>query len=263
MQSILKKHKLLAVLLLAGVLAFLNLGTDNIRGTVSSLFSPLQSLLWRAGQAASSFTEGVFLGVELQQRVRELEAENLALSQEILSLKEAKKENDRFREAMGAASQGEFDMLFAEIIGKEIERDVLLVNKGTADGVKKGMPVITQSRVAAGSIGEAFEHTSKVLLLSLSDSSSDVKIQGKEMIGVLTGQGRYRARLDFIPQAQELLEGDVVVTSALGGVFPNNLLVGELRNIDKSDLAAFQGGEVELFFHPRKENSLFILTNEP
>ncbi|MCH7828594.1 rod shape-determining protein MreC [Patescibacteria group bacterium] len=256
MQSLLKKHKLLTLLFLAGVLLILNLSSQSVRGTFSSLLSPVQSLLWKAGTS----TVEIFSKVS-QERAWELETENLLLRQKLLLVQEVAKENERLREALDIASREEFNLLFTEIIGKEVERDVLLLNKGAQDGVKQGMPVITQSKVAVGSIGEVFEHTSKVLLLSLSGRSSDVKIQGKEVIGVLKGQGRYRVLLDLIPQEEELLEGDAVVTSALGGVFPDNLLIGDVKSIEKSDLTAFQGGKVELFFQLRKENSLFILTN--
>tara|TARA_Y100000310_G_scaffold90899_1_gene88200 strand:- start:124 stop:900 length:777 start_codon:yes stop_codon:yes gene_type:complete len=258
MLSFFTKHKFLALLFLVGVLLFLNLGSQTLRGTLSALFSPVQSLLWEAGTS----TAGIFSKVP-KEHARELEAENFLLRQELLSLKEVAKENERLRGALDTASREDFNLLFAEIIGKETERDVLLLNKGSSEGAKEGMPVITQSRVAVGSIGEVFLHTSKVSLLSLRDHASDVKIQGKELMGVLKGQGRFRALLDLILQGEELLGGDVVVTSALGGTFPDNLLVGELKEVEKSDLAAFQGGAVELFFHPRKENSLFIITNYP
>ena len=207
------------------------------------------------------FFEGTFAGFGLENQVMEFEAKNLFLSQELLFLKEIEKENDRLRQALDGTLREEFDLLFTKIIGKEVDRDVLFVNKGAQDGVEQGMPVITQSRVAVGSIGVVFEHTSKVLLLSLKDRSSDVKLQGKEVIGVLKGQGRFQALLGFIPKEEELLKGDALVTSALGGVFPDNFLVGEVKSVEKSDLTAFQEGKVELFFHPRKENSLFILTN--
>jgi len=258
MQSLLKKHKFLALLFLAGVLLILNLNSQSMRGTFSSLFSPVQSLVWKAGTST-----GEIFSKASKEGARELETENLLLQQELLSLKEAAKENERLRKALNAAPRVEFDLLFAEIIGKEIERDVLLLNKGAQDGLQQGMPVITQSRVAVGSIGEVFGHTSKVLLLSLKGRAFDVKIQEREVIGVLRGQGRYRVLLDLILKEEELKEGDLVVTSALGGTFPDNLLVGEVKSIEKSDLTAFQGGKVELFFQLRKENSLFIITNYP
>ena len=258
MHSLFAKHRFLVLLFFMGVLLVLNLSSQSVRGTFSSFLSPVQSLLWKAGTS----TGEVFSKVS-KERARELEAENLLLSQELLLKKEVAKENERLREALEAAPKEKFDLLFAEIIGKEIERDVLFLNKGATDGVKQGMPVITQSKVAVGNIGEVFSHTSKLLLLSLRDHASDVKVQGREVIGVLRGQGRYRVLLDLIPQKVELKEGDLVVTSALGGTFPDNLLIGEVRSIEKSDLAAFQGGIVELFFQAGKENSLFILTNYP
>lgn len=256
MYQLFLKHKLFILLFLLCAVLVLNIGSENIRGTTSLLLSPIQSFLWGIGSMTSGFLSGDFQG-----KIQELETENQFLSQQLLSFNETEKENNRLRKEFLSFPKEKFDILFVEIIGKEIERDVLFLNKGASEGVKQGMPVITQSNVAVGSIGEVFEHTSKVLLFSLRDNAFDVKIQEKEAIGVLRGQGRYHALLDLIPKEEELEDGDIVVTSVLGGIFPDNLLVGKVKYVQKSDLTAFQGGDVELFFHPGKENSLFILIN--
>lgn len=263
MQSLLKKHKLAAILLFVVALGLLNITSEGVRGGVSSFLAPFQASLWKGGNATSNLLNGLFAGAKAPQRVLELEAENLGLRQQLLAYNELEKENERLREAFLVAAKEDLELLFAEIIAKEVEGDVLLLNKGTKDGVKEGMPVLTQSKVAVGRVGKVFLNTCQVLLFSLKDHASDVKIQGKETVGVLKGQGRFGALLDLIPQEEELVEGDVVLTSALGGTFPDNFLVGELQGVQKSDLTAFQGGFVKLFFHPRKENSLFILKNYP
>lgn len=257
MYSLLKKHKLLLLVFLLGALLLLNVSSQSVRGAFSSFLSPLQSFFWQVGTQTASLVGGV------SHQELELQAENFFLSQELLVLKDVQSENERLREALLIAPQEKFDLLFVEIIGKEVQRDVLVLNKGSAEGVEQGMPVITQSKVAVGIIGNVFEHTSKVLLLSFRGFAFDVKIGGKEVIGVLKGQGRYRVLLDLIPKEEELQVGDTMVTSALGGTFPDNLLIGELKDVQKSDLTAFQGGKVELYFHPKKENSLFILKNYP
>lgn len=257
MRGLFSKKKLVIGAALLLFLLLLNLGSQSVRGMFSSFLAPLQSSLWQVGNQSAGRLSG-----SSPQELK-LQAENLSLAQELLALKDVEKENERLREALKIAPREKLDLSFAEIIGKEVQRDVLIVNKGAAEGVKQGMPVVTQGKVAVGIIGEVFSHTSKVLLLSLRDFALDVKIGGKEVIGVLKGQGRYRVLLDLIPQEEELKEGDTVVTSALGGTFPGNLLVGDVKSVEKSDLTAFQGGKVELYFHPKKQDSLFIIKNYP
>ena len=118
MNSLLKKHKLLVLLFFMGILLLLNLSSQSVRGTFSSFLSPIQSLFWKAGTS----TVEIFSKVS-QERARELKAENLLLQQELLSQKEVSKENERLREALKVAPKEGFDLIFAEIIGKEIERD--------------------------------------------------------------------------------------------------------------------------------------------
>lgn len=263
MTSFFRKRALVFFLLFLAGIGALNMASESVRSSVSSILAPVQGFLWKGGTASSGFLAGTFGGANLEARVRILEDENLALLQKLLSLAEVKKENARLREALDIAERGEWDLLLIEIIGKESGRDVLIINKGRTDGVREGMPVITQSGVAVGSVEEARDRTSRVSLLSLEGRLSDVKIQDREAVGVLKGQGGFKALLDFIPQEEGLTGGDLVVTSALGGVFPGGFLIGELGSVEKSDIAAFQGGSVSLFFHAKKENSLFIITNYP
>ena len=133
MHLFLKKHKLLVLFFLVGVLLILNLSSQTIRGTFSSLLSPTQSLLWKAGTS----TVEIFSKVS-QERAQELETENLLFRQELLLIHEMVKENARLREVLDIAPREKFDLLFTEIIGKEVERDVLFLNKGTAEGVMQG-----------------------------------------------------------------------------------------------------------------------------
>lgn len=243
------KTKPFLVLSLVATLFLLNGISLSVRDATVSLLSPLHSLLWKTGAASSS------------SEIKRIELENLSLSQQLLVFKETAKENERLRQALDIGLEKEFDLSLLGILGKEVDDDVLIVGKGKRDGIARGMPVITQSRVAVGSIGEVGERTSRLVLLSSKQYSSDAKVQGGEVFGVLRGKGRSRAVLDLIPQEQELQEGAVVVSSALGGLFPDNLLVGEITKVQKSDVEAFQQGEVKLYFAPTKDNTLFAITN--
>ncbi|PIQ07422.1 MAG: rod shape-determining protein MreC, partial [Candidatus Nealsonbacteria bacterium CG18_big_fil_WC_8_21_14_2_50_37_10] len=59
----------------------------------------------------------------------------------------------------------------------------------------------------------------------------------------------------------EIKEGDLVVTTALGGIFPSGLLVGELGKVFRSDVEAFQQAEILPTFDINELETLFILIN--
>lgn len=255
------KNKLVLFALLLAALGLGNLVQETIREVGRSAAAPLQGNVWQAGSGVSGFFQGIVRGPALVRVVEELTQENLRLRQELVDKEELEDENKRLREALDVEIQEDFQLQLVRILGKDPARDLLFLNKGREDGVRQGMPVVTQSKVAVGYVKEAFKNTSELLLLSDKASSFDAKVQEKEIVAVLKGQGSSRAVLDLVPFEASLQAGDVVLTSSLGGIFPENLLVGTIEEVEKSDLEAFQRGTVELFYAPQNSATLFVILN--
>ena len=151
--------------------------------------------------------------------------------------------------------------MISQIIGKDISSDTILVNKGLNDGLTPGLPVITSQKILVGKISEVYKNFSKVMIISNKESSFDAEIENREAIGIAKGKGGLKLYLDFIPKEKEILEGDIVVTSALGGIFPKGLLVGQIKDIKRSDIEPFQQAEISPFFNIKELETLFILIN--
>jgi rod shape-determining protein MreC len=129
-------------------------------------------------------------------------------------------------------------------------------------GVLQGMAVITPEQAAVGKIGEVFETSSRVMLLSHHASSFEAKIPREGVVGAVRGQGGYQAFLDLIPQESKVVPGDTVVSASLGGIFPENLLIGEVKEVRTSNEKPFQQATLSLFFDVSKAGLLFIVNNE-
>ncbi|GAG21194.1 unnamed protein product, partial [marine sediment metagenome] len=235
-----KKRKILIIIIGILVILSLNFYQKEVKGFFYLISSPVQKSLWGAGDRISDFFEAI-------AEIKELKKENEALKlkvQELLSenssLKELRKENQTLREALEIGLRDEFKLVLAEVIGKDIDQDSILINKGSKDGLSKDLPVITQQRVLLGRIIEVYENFSRVLLISNKESSFDGEIPEKEISGVVKGRGSLKMYLDLISKDKEVKEEDLVVSSALGGIFPNGLLVGLIKEVKKSDLKPFQ-----------------------
>ena len=187
--------------------------------------------------------------------------ENQELLSQVVALGNLKKENKTLREALGIELQKDFKLTLSQIIGKDISQDLILIDKGAKDGIAEDMPVITEQRVLIGRISEVYEGFSKVMLISHKGSSFDAKIQKeeKDITGVIRGQGSFRILLDLIPSEENLVQEDIVVTSVLGGIFPERLLVGKIKQIKRSDVEPFQQAEIEAFFDISQIETLFII----
>lgn len=240
----------------------LNLFSGNVRGFFLGVFSPIQGFFWDFGQTGSHFFSGLFNAASLKKENIQLEERMLGLLQEFLSLQDVEKENEQLRKALSLGIEKKFSSIPSRIIGKDPSQDILLLNKGSKDGVREGMAVITPAKVAVGKIGEVFETTSRVMLLSHPASSFDAKILQEGVVGLVQGQGRYQASLDLIPQESKVVPGDIVVSASLGGVFPEGLLIGEVKEVKTSNEKSFQQSALSLFFDVRKAGLLFIIENK-
>jgi len=179
------------------IIVVLNFYQKSVRNFFYLISSPIQKLFWRAGDRVSDFFETIAeyknLKKEnevLQSRITELLAENAVLS-------ELKKENETLRTALNLGLEKEFKLTLVQVIGKDISQDSLIIDKGSKDGVKENLPVITSEKILVGRIssGEVYENFSKVALISNKESSFDAKIANSDIEGVVKGKGNFKGFL--------------------------------------------------------------------
>jgi len=262
MRFSLKKNKILIVIILVILLIIsLNFFQRGVKNFFYLISEPIQKWLWREGIRVSNFFEGILEIKNLKIENEQLKLKNQELLTENTELEELKKENEALREALNFGLEKEFELKICEIIGKEISQDSLFVNKGSRDGIEKDSPVITQQKTLVGKIEKVYENFSEIKLLTAKENSFSVKVFEKDIFGLARGKGNLKLILDLIPQEKEIVTGDKVFTSAEGGVFPKNLLVGEIIKVKKSDIEPFQEIEIEPAINIKDLESLFIITN--
>jgi len=256
----LKKRIIVVLVIIFFVVLNLTAFTKEVKNFFYLISSPIQKTLWRAGDRVSDFFEAIFEIKNLKKENEELKLKIQALLSENVAIIELKKENEILREALEIGLEKEFKLVFAKIIGKDISQDTILIDKGSEDGISKNSPVITQQKTLVGKISEVYENFSKVMLVSNKNSSFDAKISDSEIYGVVKGKGNFKLFLDLIPKEKEIKEGDFIVTTSLGGVFPEGLLVGEITEVKKLDVEPFQQAEIKPAFDIKEIENLFIIT---
>lgn len=256
-----KKRNILIIII--GILIIISVGfkQQGIKNFFYFVSEPIQKFFWNAGKKISGPIELISEIKELKRKHDELSLYNQELLSENTQLKALKRENEILRKALELELQKDFKLTLAEVIGRDISQDSLLINKGVRDGISEGMPVITEEKVLVGRIKESSTRFSKVLLISNQKSSFDVKIQEGEITGLLRGKGDFQLLLDLIPEDQEIKEGDLIETTSLGGIFPKGILVGKIQKILRSDIKSFQQAEVFPFFDVKNLETVFIITN--
>lgn len=249
------------VILLIVFFAGLNLTLFNkqVKNFFYSVSSPIQKTLWKTGDNVSDFFEafGQTKNIKIENKKLKLEIQDLLAKNAVL--KELEKENKSLREALAIGLEKDFNLVLAQVSGKDISQDFILINKGEQDGISKDLPVITFQKVFLGKIYEVYPNFSKVQLSTNKESSFNVKIAGKEIFGVVKGKGNSKLFLDFVPHEKEIKKGDKIITTSLGGIFPKDLLIGEIQEVIKLDIKPFQTAEVNPFFNIKETQELFII----
>lgn len=263
-----RKGKIALVFGLAILIVALSFFPRPVRNIFFTFSAPLQKSLWGAGNRVSGFFRLIGEAQKSAEETQQLRAENQKLIARIVQLQALGEENRILREAMGLGIEKELKVLFAQIVGKDISSDSILLDKGSKDGVAVGSPVLTEEKVVCGKISEVYNDFSKAELISDKNVSFDVKILPSDVFdaqqtstgvsALIKGQGGTMLLIELIPKEAVIRKDDVVVTSALGRVFPANLLVGKIKKVINPDVEPFQQAEVKMGCDIKKTEQLFI-----
>lgn len=148
------------------------------------------------------------------------------------------------RELQLNATLSDYSQITAAVLSRSPAnwQDVLIINRGSVNGIKKNMPVMSGSGVI-GRIMEVNHLNSKVELISSNSKIANhfaaqiTTKKGEVINGVITGYSETENALIFgnVSTDTEIHIGDAVVTSGLGGVVPKGLLIGKVNKIEKKD----------------------------
>lgn len=170
----------------------------------------------------------------------DLLAENDALKEELLILKRKVQtmaslaaENMRLRQLLNSTEMIQDRVLVAELIGVSPDPLVhlVVVNKGTSDGVYLGQPLLDASGLM-GQVVEVSANSSRVLLITDSSHALPVQVNRNGVRAVAEGVGDlYSLKLRHVSNTVDIREGDLLVSSGLGQRFPVGYPVAEVVSV--------------------------------
>ena len=258
-----KKHRVLifGIPALVVLLVLLNFFSGGVRNFFYTVSSPVQKVFWGAGSNTSNFLGALLEINNFANNTSRLALQNQELMQQKLISQNLSSENQVLRQALGLGLEKDFKMVFAQIIQKDMSSDSILIDKGLADGVAKNMAVIDQQKTLFGKVSEVYSNFSKISLVTDKNFAVDATVQGKAVYGVVKGNGGSGISFELISKSAGLQNGDMLLTSALGGDFPKNLLIGEVQNIKNEDTKPFQSAEIKPIFNLDNAETLFVITD--
>lgn len=210
-------------------------------------------------EVSTAWKRYLFL-VGMEEENRRLKKQNDLLANELLQYREGYLEGMRLKRLLKLKESLKYPSIAARVIAKSQTTLIktILIDKGTADGLKIGLPVAAEKGVA-GRIIESSWHSSMVLLLIDESSKIDASLQEGRSQGILQGGGAGVCNLKYIPKTETVKVGDVVISSGLSGVFPKGLFMGVVTIADKNEPGLFQKVQVVPYVDFAKLEEVLIL----
>ncbi len=249
MLSLLKRYRELLVvtaLLVSPLIAFLTSGHRGrefnfLDRSVLAISSPIERALSWAVSGVGSAVSGYIALRGVRERNLVLESENSKLRARSTECEEETAENARLKKLVGYVQTTPDEEIAARIIGVNPSATFLSVriDRGSADGVKQDMPVVTADGVI-GRVHRAGSGFSDVRLITDPSSKLGVMVQRSRVRATAAGAGGNKPLLlETVLRTEELQDGDLIVTSGTDGIFPKGLIVGKVTGLKRSDSGMF------------------------
>lgn len=224
--------------------------------------------------AASSFQSGVsgfatavrgtvslylnLVGIRSESKL--LRQENEELKAKLNTNRELELENQRLSELLQFKKSTKMELVAAQVIGLDLSPDhnSVRINRGYLDGLRKWMGVVSVEGVV-GYIISTELHTSQVLLLTDRSAAIDTIVQRTRARGLLGGKDSGTLRLRYLERAEDVEQGDAVVTSGQKGFFPKGYPVGKVVDVRKTDLGISLEATVEPTVRPGRIEDVFVV----
>ena len=156
----------------------------------------------------------------------------------------------------------QYDYIATTVVGREISPflQYIIIDKGTEDGVRYGMPVVTQQGLV-GRVDAVIPGAARIKMITDSTSVVNVYLQSADIEAQLQGSLTGDLFLDMIPVGEVVEPGDVVLTSGLGGNYPPNVFVGQVLSTQSRENALFQTASIQPIVYFRSINAVLVVNN--
>jgi len=252
------------VIIIILALFFLNL--IGILSPLNNLISrPLgwfQQWFYKAGVDLSNTEVRLLSKAELIELNQELKDQVLDLTIRITELKIFEEENKELVKQLDFLSRQPYQTVTARIIGRspDYSEDILIINRGSKDGLKDGLAVIAEEGVLIGKIIKTERNQSKVMVLTDAQSKVAAAILNQNRtVGLVEGQYGLSAKLGLIPQNEEVKVNDLVITSGLEENIPKGLLIAKVDHLTTQPNDVFQSALLSLLLDYNKINLVSVI----
>lgn len=243
----------LAAVLLLLVVAFF--GTFFIYGGTNGFVNPVENIAGSAAAPAVSGLNGFTASIkdffnrlfalrDVDKKYNDLKMRNQMLEVENQFMQDLQQENETLYTMLGAKEQQypDFKCKPAKVIGKDTGSNWFMnftLNRGNADGIKVDMPVVNEKGLV-GRVVEVGHNWCKVMAIIDPQSAVSAVIESSRDFGMVCGTGDPHGSepvcdINYLTMNANVVPGDKVITSDLGGVFYSGITIGTVGSVGKDE----------------------------
>lgn len=214
---------------------------SNIRFMLNSLVVPIQYAADLPRTMFDGFYERFHNRKQLTQTNREQKRQLLRLQSELILLDQYREENQRLRKLLGSDFIRDERKVVTEVMAVDTTpyRHQVMIDKGRVDGVYEGQPVINENGIV-GQVTLVAAHNSRVMLLIDPNAAIPVQNIRNDIRVIASGNGQINEiELEHIPTSTDIKVDDLLVSSGLGGVYPEGYPVARVVKVNKDTRREF------------------------
>jgi len=214
---------------------------ETARGYLQSLVSPLQYMANAPQQMMTWASENLVTRQQLMKENTSFRENELFFHEQSMQLSIIRQENERLRSLLSSPVRGENKKMSAEILSVDSDSysHQVVINRGANDGVYEGQPVLDEKGIV-GQILHVGVSSSRVILISDISHAIPVRIQRNGLRLIASGSGQIdRLIHNFVAHSADVKKGDLLVTSGLGGKYPEGYPVSRITSVRTDESREF------------------------
>ena len=236
---------------------------------VFAVFSPIQHGVVSFFRKIGDFWDSYFYLRDVQKQNQKLRKEIFSLRQENTFLRDFLQKLQDEKKMKEKLKTFHESILAAQVIGLDTGNiyKSIIINRGSLDGLKKNMVVLDKHGHLLGRVsGPISIKESRVQLITDPESGVSVYSQKNRVPGIISGDGEGACILKYIlsdlPRVEGVYNGEALLTSGFDGIYPSNILVGEIVSITPTT-SLFMKIKVKPYFDFRHLDPVAVLLLNP
>jgi rod shape-determining protein MreC len=200
--------------------------------------------------------------ISIKKEAARILAENKELRARQSLLDELQNENKRLNSLLDFKSHTKMDLVAARVIARDLlsDHNTVQINKGSQHGLKAGMAVISTEGVV-GYIFQPELYTAKILLITDRFAVVDGLVARSRARGIVEGKNQGACVLRYVEKSEDILVGDIIVTSGIDNIFPKGFPVARVESIETKSYSVSLRVDLRPVVDPDKIEEVFIILN--